>query len=851
MPTCCHCQSIFDQYSDLGIHLYHFHKNEPYITCVECTWPYHNINSFRKHASKYHPPNLSSVLVTPISNSTMIDNVNLETTNYISTGLETSDNPTDMIIDDKNLEVQNLSSAAIIEHSSNANSQFDENPTSNHQNSASNTLKFLAKLHSYADVPRSRVTEILHDVSDFYDQKIDEIIDCLKKCDLISEKADQILQDKKQPFNRLETEFLQFKKFQKDAYYVPPQQILLGRRSDYRKNKSKKNKIPVQIKCTADFIEIRFILKYFFELPGYSQQIFEFVESLYSDKTVIRNFIQASFWQNRKRTFDDAGGKIVFPIFVYYDDFENNNPLGSHAGLAKCGAVYFSLPFLPDNLRSKVTNIFLFVLFNSLDRKLFKNKIIFHKVITELKYLESVGIMINIEGKEVRIYFQVALILGDNLGLHTLFGYSESFRANHPCRFCLIHYNELSDHFSEDNVILRDEVNYRQHVDNIKSNGSLPSYNVVEECVFHALKNTFHVTKNLSVDVMHDVFEGIAKYDLALILNHYVNNSKLFTLEQLNERISAFSFKEWENRPTEIQTHHLKKMLKMSAAEMMSFIRNFPFLIGDLVPEGDACWNLFLAFKKAVDVIMLSVSDAHTHELMKVVISEYLEELNTLFPRSFKPKHHHLTHYWRVAYLMGPLWHLSSMRYESRHQEGKKVSRSAICRANVCHTIAIKTQLILNDRFLSANQPPSIFTYGPFSEMLFESFSFNFNDFPNSPSGYTDKKSISSPKWVARYGKKIKVGDILLDFQNDSVEPLFFVIKHIVFDPNHGFLIVAQSLDKFTFYDNHYQSYCILPQYASPQPFELKLFYEGDVICSYFTSTFVFGEKEYISVSEF
>lgn len=63
--------------------------------------------------------------------------------------------------------------------------------------------------------------------------------------------------------------------------------------------------------------------------------------------------------------------------------------------------------------------------------------------------------------------------------------------------------------------------------------------------------------------------------------------------------------------------------------------------------------------------------------------------------------------------LMGPLWNLSSMRFESRHQDGKTISQNSLCRINVCHTIAIKSQLKLNYRFLcSPNQTPMI-AYGP------------------------------------------------------------------------------------------------------------------------------------------
>jgi len=38
-------------------------------------------------------------------------------------------------------------------------------------------------------------------------------------------------------------------------------------------------------------------------------------------------------------------------------------------------------------------------------------------------------------------------------------------------------------------------------------------------------------------DVMHDIFEGICRYEIAKILNNLINIEKLFSLNTLNNRI--------------------------------------------------------------------------------------------------------------------------------------------------------------------------------------------------------------------------------------------------------------------------------------------------------------------------
>lgn len=46
----------------------------------------------------------------------------------------------------------------------------------------------------------------------------------------------------------------------------------------------------------------------------------------------------------------------------------------------------------------------------------------------------------------------------------------------------------------------------------------------------------FYVTNNPSVDIMHDISEGIGRFEIALILREYIKVKKIFTLESLNYR---------------------------------------------------------------------------------------------------------------------------------------------------------------------------------------------------------------------------------------------------------------------------------------------------------------------------
>lgn len=72
---------------------------------------------------------------------------------------------------------------------------------------------------------------------------------------------------------------------------------------------------------------------------------------------------------------------------------------------------------------------------------------------------------------------------------------------------------------------------------------------------------SFFVVNNFSNDLMHDLLEGVLKYDSSLLLNHLIFYSKYFSLETLNNRIETFNYGpvDIRNRPTLITADNLKR----------------------------------------------------------------------------------------------------------------------------------------------------------------------------------------------------------------------------------------------------------------------------------------------------
>lgn len=470
-------------------------------------------------------------------------------------------------------------------------------------------------------------------------------------------------------------------------------------------------------------------------------------------------------------------GKIVLPGIIYFEDYETNNPLGSHKGISKCGVIYFSVPVLPPEIQSKIENIFLFALFNTTYRSLVTNKISFAKVIEEIQFLERHGIPVTINNETVQVYFVLALILGDNLGLRQILGFVESFNANFFCRFCLTKKQNRFTTFNELNCVLRTAKNY----DQLLSQGVSTS-GVNEKCVFNEI-DSFDVNENLIVDPQHDLLEGILRYDLALILYYLIYIIKRFTLTKLNLRLSVCNYGSDNNinKPQPIKENHIKNgYLIMSSAEMLNFVRCLPLIVGPFVLIDDIHWKLLINLRRIVEIVFCKVVHKTTYKLLDVEITEYLTLLSSKYPKHLKPKHHILIHYPRVMKSVGPLVNLTCMRFESKHRDGKITSRSAICRKNVCSTIAIKIQLMLNYRFLTHGSNFSSFETGPTKLFKFCELN-NVQEFLHllPQNDFQSKEIMSSLNRIEYLGHKIQKNCIITIFAEEG--PQFHKSRALTF----------------------------------------------------------------------
>lgn len=384
--------------------------------------------------------------------------------------------------------------------------------------------------------------------------------------------------------------------------------------------------------------------------------------------------------ENNERFFYSQKKKneIHIPLVLYYDDFEVNNPLGSHCTIHKLSALYVSIPVLPKKYASLLNCIFLFALFHASDRKQFGNKAIFEKPIRYLNMLKSEGIQVSTDIFTGTLKFHVTCFTGDNLGLNGVLGFVESFVAHHCCRLCNASKEDMQILDKEDTDYLRTNEEYESAL--YSSNVSLTG--IKERCVWFGLKG-FDLYNIPCLDLLHDYLEGVCRYKLQFVVKYLVT-SKTVDLDFLITRIKNFDYgPDGSSSPANaivLEGSNIK--IKTSASEMAKLVRYFTLIIGEYVSESDEIWSLYLILRELLDKLMTHRYYKETIAHLASLVQDLIRKFSKLSHETIKPKFHFLTHYPSIVKKFGPLTQIWTMRFEAKHRVGKSVAKSIASRVS-------------------------------------------------------------------------------------------------------------------------------------------------------------------------
>lgn len=676
MPKCFKCKQVIANINALKIHFQNKHKADVFhnYQCGEtsCCAFFKTWAQLRRHINRYHKvaTNFDPLDIDETEEIEVIDDVD-----SINSDIEVEEEIQEPVLVGKDLKVE---LCAFL-------------------------MEFIGKLYADPTLPRSYVQIMVDEIRLLVSKIIvvvkPTIVSAMQKDNIehmVIVKVVNMFDIIDSCFDTFVSEYLRIKHLKDQGCLLEPVRYTIG--YGMRDRKKHGQMVKEIVPMTGEFIPLRKLLKMFFSLPGVFDECYSYMGKLEKETNVLSNFVQGSLWRNKKLLhYKD---KIVFPLFIYFDDLEVNNPLGSHKTVSKLGATYVTIPCMPPEYRSKLENIFLALIFYSLDRSSYGNKNVFRILVDEINYLQRSGIVLNIDGSQVRVYFALGLILGDNLALNGILGFVESFKANYFCRFCKTHRNETYTCCSERPESLRDVIDYERDVASLTEDSGVKEKSIWNEIDY------FHVYENYCSDpLLHELAEGVGKRAMSKILSHYIHETKIFTLNCVNQRLNTFNYRDngITNRPPVIASSEFdeKKKIYMSGSEMLNFISIFGLLVGDMVPVGDSVWHFYLVLRQIQEIV--AAFDVHREYInhLRSLVSEYNKLYIELFKKNIPPKEHIMTHWPLTLEKSGPLSLISVMRMEAKNRLFSLRANATTSRTNIVYTTAFKEQLQVSFRLAS------------------------------------------------------------------------------------------------------------------------------------------------------
>lgn len=661
--------------------------------------------------------------------------------------------------------------------------------------------------HSTVTDVVEKTADLIDDISSYIKHKV-QMFATASGIPVDDENLNLLIEDVEavsQPFRKFETEYRQKTFFQHSDTFLQAEELPLGIGYYPCNNPITGNVLQVMKTISFQYIPIKPLLKLILE----KTDILKIVSAYRpSNDTLLRDFHDGSYCRESEFLSQTNTIKLI----LYNDDFEVTNPLSPKAGTHKLGAVYFTIANVPPKYRSTLTNMFLLMLYTSSDAKMYGYEPLLAQFIVDMNSLSTDGLDIRTEHFDGNIKVGIAQVVGDNLGIHSLFGFAEGFTANYSCRICKMHRNDTRQELIENSDLIRTSENYQIDVDaqNLQETG------IKKMCPLHKINN-FHVTHNRAPDVMHDLLEGVCPLELKLVLAELINKD-YFTIETFNARIISYNYglPDKRNKPCPYTMDALRRpdgAPGQNAGQMWCLMRHIPLILGDLVPLEDDHWELLLSLLDCMDIIFSPIISRGETIYLEQLIADHHKLYLHLFPnRHLKPKHHFMTHYPSATLLYGPLIHLWVMRFEAFHNFSRRLSHIVCNFQNVSKTLAHRNQMLLCYNLMSKKTlVEKTIEVGPGESVLLASLENAATIAQNLGIALYDEIYVA--KWCKVHGTEYRKNLMVLLDKADDGAPVFGKIMHVLsFRSTVSFICeLWQSVG----FDRHYHAYIV--QLKHPQ----------------------------------
>ncbi|XP_042144464.1 uncharacterized protein LOC120837936 [Ixodes scapularis] len=397
---------------------------------------------------------------------------------------------------------------------------------------------------------------------------------------------------------------------------------------------------------TMCYIPVSQLLSNLLSCPGILESVMQPIEQ----PEVLQDINDGDFISQHLQHID-SGTPTIF-LLLYSDELELSNPM-----VQQLGRIGFWLSTSRSSTFTQGTDrnykaVHLLLLVKYQDVKKYGLDRVLAPLIQDLNHVHEYGV--HAPGK----YFNLLTVAftGDNLSMHRMAGLQCCFSSGRICRFFL-------------------------------ARSVVPALQSLTE---------FDITTQFPPDAMHHILEG----GMGLVMQHVLRGLiQDGMLQKSDNKVTSFNcgFHDKKAAPLALKDQFLqgKANLRGTAAQKWCLFRLLPQISGKSVPVNNPHWEVYLAYRHCIDIILAENIPRDCIAYLQVKIQGFLDSFTSLYPSvTVTAKLHHLLHYPSSIQKFGQPRRYWGMRSEAKHAYFKAVASNVRNFRNICRTQGIRHQLL-------------------------------------------------------------------------------------------------------------------------------------------------------------
>lgn len=294
----------------------------------------------------------------------------------------------------------------------------------------------------------------------------------------------------------------------------------------------------------------------------------------------------------------------------------------------------------------------------------------------------------------------------DNLGGNVSLGYSGGFNATYYCRTCELSRDECRLTTEDDLRKYRTKENYAVALDMIETSHEVDlqeTKGIVCYCALNDLKY-FHIMDNLNADIMHDLAEGSFPFLIKNVFKFCIDNNFFSSLKELRNHALFYDYGNLNSRNIPSAICYERSNLGQNASQLKCLLHHLPYILYKFKNDEKltAVWVCVESMLQIAQIVYDSNITENDVKRLEKAVSIHLKSMIQCFDGvRLLPKHHFMIHYANTIRAVGPIVHMSTMRFEMQHKTFTTYAKRSNNFVNVSKSLAsnLQSSILLTDPY--------------------------------------------------------------------------------------------------------------------------------------------------------